>query len=297
MPPLSGAALWVRLVTIAALWGATYPLIRYLSAFLSPFAMAGLRGVLAAIVVFIFLWMRGGLGGVTRQVAVASLMLGTFAGVLPNTLIPMALQRMEAAPASLVQAAGPLIITLLAGLLLPGEKPTRRMLVGVGVGFFGMALVVGSGGLGGGTAVGSALILAATCSYAISTIWIRMAPRGPAAALALGQQAVSGVVSGGLALAVDGPAVLVQPTEVWVLGIFLAIFATAIPLTLFLGLATRARAADSAMVGYIQPVFATVIAATWLGEVPSWQVLAGGVVVLAGVAIVTTARGPGPASR
>ena len=297
MPPLSGAALWVRLVTIAALWGATYPLIRYLSAYLSPFAMAGLRGVLAAIVVLIFLWMRGALGSVTRQVAVASLMLGTFAGVLPNTLIPMALQRMEAAPASLVQADGPLIITLLAGLLLPGEKPSPRMLAGVGVGFLGIALVVGSGGLGGGTAIGAALILGATCSYSVSTIWMRMAPRGAASALALGQQAVSGVVSGGLAMAVDGPAILVQPAEVWVLGIFLAIFATAIPLTLFLGLATRARAADTAMVGYIQPVFATLIAATWLGEVPSWQVLAGGLVVLGGVAIVTTARGPGPASR
>ena len=74
------------------------------------------------------------------------------------------------------------------------------------------------------------------------------------------------------------------------LAVVLAIFATAIPLTLFLGLATRARAADVAMVGYLQPVFATLIAAAWLGEVPSWQVVAGGVVVLAGVAIVTTRR-------
>ena len=44
------------------------------------------------------------------------------------------------------------------------------------------------------------------------------------------------------------------------------------------------------MVGYLQPVFATLIAAAWLGEVPSWQVVAGGVVVLAGVAVVTTRR-------
>jgi drug/metabolite transporter (DMT)-like permease len=297
VPPLSGAALWVRLITIAALWGATYPLIRYLAGYLPPFAMAGMRGVLAAVVVFIFLWMRGALGGINRKVVYAALVLGILSGALPNTLIPLALQRMEAAPASLVQAAGPLIITLLAGLLLPGEKPTPRMLVGVVIGFLGIALVVGSGGLGTGTTVGALLILAATCSYAISTIWLRKAPRGPATALALGQQAVSGVVTGSLALAVDGPAVLVQPTEVWLLGIFLAIFATAIPLTLFLGLATRARAADAAMVGYIQPVFATLIAAAWLGEVPSWQMLAGGLVVLGGVAIVTTTRGPARSSQ
>jgi drug/metabolite transporter (DMT)-like permease len=290
MPPLTGAALWVRLTTIAALWGGALPLIRYLSGFLTPFAMAGVRGVLAAVVVFLFLWMRGQLGGFTRKVAVGALVLGTFSGVLPNTLLPIALQRIEAAPAALIQATGPLMITLLAGLLLPGEKPTPRMMVGIGIGFAGILLVIGPGGLGEGTLLAAGLLLVTTLSYAISTIWVRKAPRGPAAALALGQQAVSGLGAGTLALMVDGQGALVQPGQVWVLAAVLAIFATAIPLTLFLGLATRARAADAAMVGYLQPVFATVIAALWLGEVPSWQVVAGGVVVLAGVAVVTTRR-------
>ncbi len=290
MPPLTGAALWVRLVTIAALWGGALPLIRYLSGYLTPFAMAGVRGVLAAVVVFLFLWMRGQLGGFTRKVAVGALVLGTFSGVLPNTLLPIALMRIEAAPAALIQATGPLMITLLAGLFLPGEKPTARMMLGIGIGFAGILLVIGPGGLGEGTLLAVGLLLIATLSYAISTIWVRKAPRGPAAALALGQQAVSGLGAGTLALMVDGPAALVQPGEVWVLAVVLAIFATAIPLTLFLGLATRARAADAAMVGYLQPVFATVIAALWLGEVPAWQVVAGGMVVLAGVAVVTTRR-------
>lgn len=290
MPPLTGAALWVRLVTIAALWGGALPLIRYLAGYLPPFAMAGVRGVLAAVVVFLFLWMRGQLGGFTRKVAVGALVLGLFSGVLPNTLLPIALLRIEAAPAALIQATGPLMITLLAGLLLPGEKPTPRMMLGIGIGFAGILLVIGPGGLGEGSLLAVGLLLVTTLSYAISTIWVRKAPRGPAAALALGQQAVSGLGAGALAMMFDGPAALVQPGQVWVLAVVLAIFATAIPLTLFLGLATRARAADAAMVGYLQPVFATVIAALWLGEVPSWQVVAGGMVVLAGVAVVTTRR-------
>ncbi|MBR0660158.1 DMT family transporter [Neoroseomonas oryzicola] len=295
MEPLTGLALWLRLVTIAALWGAAFPLIRYLAAYLPPFALAGLRGALAAVVVFLFLWFRRELGGITRSVLVTSLVLGLLSGVIPNTLLPMALQRMEAAPASLVQAAGPLIVTLLAALLLKGETPTPRMLSGIGLGFLGIALVVGAGGLGGASAEGALLILAATFSYALSTIWVRRANRGPAAALALGQQAVSGILSGSLALMVDGPGALVQPPQVWAVAMVLAIFATAVPLTLFLGLAMRARAADSAMVGYLQPVFSTAIAAAWLGEVPSWQVVAGGGVVLASVWLVTSR--PKAASR
>lgn len=290
MTPLAGSALWVRLITIALLWGATYPLIRYLAAALPAFTMAAVRGVLAAIVVFVFLWLRGTLAGIDRKVVLGSVVLGFFAGVLPNALIPTALRHMEAAPAALVQAAGPLVITLLAGLLVPGEKPTPRMLAGIGVGFCGIALLAGVGGLGGSTMLGALLILTATCSYAFSTVWVRMAPRGPAAALALGQQAVSGILSSGLALSFDGTAALAQPPDIWVVAVILAVFCTAIPLTMFLGLATRARAADTAMVGYLQPVFAALIAAVWLGEVPSWQVVAGGTVVLAGVAIVTTGR-------
>lgn len=290
MSPLTGVALWVRLIAIAALWGGALPLIRYLSGYLPPLAMASVRGVLAAVVVFLFLWMRGQLGGFTRKVAVGALVLGTFSGVLPNTLLPIALQRIEAAPAALIQATGPLMITLLAGLLLPGEKPTPRMMLGIGIGFLGIVLVIGPGGLGEGALLATGLLLIATLSYAVSTIWVRKAPRGPAAALALGQQAVSGIGAGALAMMVDGPVALVQPGHVWALAVILAIFATAIPLTLFLGLATRARAADAAMVGYLQPVFATGIAALWLGEVPSWQVAAGGIVVLAGVFVVTSRR-------
>ncbi len=290
MMPLSGPALWLRLLVISALWGAAYPLIRYLAAHMPPFAVAGVRGVLAAVAVFAFLWFRRELGGISRSVVLTSLVLGVLSGVIPNTLIPLALQRMEAAPASLVQAAGPLILTLLAGVLLKNETATPRMLTGVVMGFLGIALVVGSGGLGGGSVSGALLILVATFAYALSTIWVRRADRGPAAALALGQQAVSGVISGSLALAVDGPGALVQPAGVWVVAVILAIFATAVPLTLFLHLAMRARAADSAMVGYIQPIFSTAIAAAWLGEVPSWQVVAGGAVVLASVWLVTSRR-------
>lgn len=290
MTPLSGSALWLRLITISALWGAAFPLIRFLAAHMPPFAVAGVRGVLAAAAVFAFLWFRRELGRLPRSVVVTALVLGVLSGVIPNTLIPLALQRMEAAPASLVQAAGPLILTLMAGVLLHGEKPTPRMLLGIGTGFLGIALVVGSGGLGGGSLSGALLVLGATFSYALSTIWVRRADRGPAAALALGQQLVSGVISGSLALGVDGPGALAQPPEVWVVAVILAIFATAVPLTLFLNLATRARAADSAMVGYIQPVFSTAIAAIWLGEVPTWHVAAGGAIVLASVWLVTSRR-------
>ncbi|WP_137124761.1 DMT family transporter [Roseomonas sp. HF4] len=290
MPPLTGAALWLRLVVIGALWGASFPLIRYLAFHFPPFTLAAVRGAMASVAVLAFLWWRRELAAIDRRVAMGALVLGTLNGVLPNTLMPLALMRIEAAPGSLVQAAGPLVVTLLAAAFLPGEKPTRRMLGGVALGFAGIALVVGPGGMSGGSLAGAALIFCATFSYALGTIWMRLKPRGAAAALALGQQGVSAILSGMLALAVDGTGALAQPAGVWAVAVVLAILATAVPLTMFLGLVTRARAADASMVSYLQPVFATLIAAAWLREVPSWPTLAGGAVVLASVWLVTSRR-------
>ena len=65
------------------------------------------------------------------------------------------------------------------------------------------------------------------------------------------------------------------------------VFGSAVPVTLFLSLAQRARATDAAMTGYLQPGFAAVFAALLLGEFPETRVLLGGAVVLAGVWLAT----------
>jgi drug/metabolite transporter (DMT)-like permease len=70
--------------------------------------------------------------------------------------------------------------------------------------------------------------------------------------------------------------------------IWVGLFASALPLTLFLSLVQRARATDAAMTGYLQPGFAALFAALLLGEWPEMRVLLGGAVVLAGVWLATS---------
>jgi drug/metabolite transporter (DMT)-like permease len=70
----------------------------------------------------------------------------------------------------------------------------------------------------------------------------------------------------------------------------LGVFTSALPLTMFLTLLTRARATDAAMVGYLQPPFAAALGAVLLGEWPALPVVAGGAIVLAGVWLATSRR-------
>jgi drug/metabolite transporter (DMT)-like permease len=293
---LSGPALWWRLLVIGGLWGASFPLLRMVAAEMSPFALAALRGSFAALGVFAFLV-------VTRQLAGPMrirhwLVLGTTNGWVPNLLTALALGNIEAAPAALIHAATPLIVALMSVVLLREERPGPRSAAGLLVGFLGIAVILGPDAFAGSASfTGGVLILLSGVSYAAGTIYARRVRPGAPAQLALGQQLVSAGVAGLLSLPFSpSEAYALEPWQFGVVAL-LGIFASAIPLTMFLSLLARARVNDASMVGYLQPPTAAAVGALLLGEVPSPLVLAGGAIVLAGVWLATTRPRPGPPGR
>lgn len=293
MTPLTGPALWWRLLVIGGLWGSSFPLLRLVAGEMPPFALAASRGAFAALGVLAFLAVTGQLRGGGWNVWRAALVLGTCNGWVPNLLTALALDRIEAAPAALIHAATPLQVALMASVLLPGDRPGWRGVAGLLLGFAGIAVILGPAALSGNASfTGGLLILISGCSYAAGTIYARMARPGASAQLVLGQQVVSGLVAGMLSLPFNGIGAYDQPA--WVFGVIalLGIVTSAIPLTMFLRLLTRTRVTDASMVGYIQPPFAAGVGALLLGEWPAAGVLLGGLVVLAGVWLATSQPPP-----
>jgi len=295
---LSGPALWWRLIVIGGLWGCSFPLLRLVAAEMSPFALAALRGGFAALGVFAFLL-------VTRQLVGKLqlrhwLVLGTTNGWLPNLLTAFALRSIEAAPAALIHAATPLIVALLAVPLLREERAGPRAVVGLLVGFGGIALILGPDAFDGRASfLGGVLILLSGVSYALGTIYARRVRPGGPAQLALGQQLVSGGVAALISVPLAPAGAYDLAWDMIAIIAVLGLFASALPLTMFLSLLARARVTDAAMVGYLQPPFAAAAGAVMLGEFPSALVLIGGGIVLVGVWLGTTRppAAPPPAAR
>jgi drug/metabolite transporter (DMT)-like permease len=290
-PLLTGPALWWRLLVIGGLWGCSFPLLRLVTAEMSPFALAACRGGFAALAVVAFLAASGQLRGGYRRYAVPALVLGTCNGWIPNLLTAFALGHIEAAPAALIHATTPLLVALIAVPVLRDELPGWRGLAGLALGFCGIAVIIGPDALAGGASLtGGVLILVSCLSYATGTVYARHARLGGAPQIVLGQQVVAGLVAGMLSVPFGGAGSYVQPA--WVYGVLavMGIATSALPLTMFLRLVARARVTDAAMVGYIQPPFAAGFGALLLGEWPSVLVLTGGAVVLAGVWLGTSRR-------
>ena len=290
MSVLTGPALWWRMLVIGALWGSSFPLLRMVANEMSPTALATARGALAAAAVLLFLWATGAMKGWRRDLWVHALVIGSLNGWLPNVLTAVAMGTVESATAALIQSATPLFVAALVFFVLRGERPGPRSVAGLLLGFAGIVVIIGPEAFGGGSLTGAACMLATALSYAIGTVYTRWAQPGAAAPLAFGQQVVATLGAGMLSVGVDPLSAYVQPGWVWVVVVLLAIGASAAPLTMFLWLLQRARATDAAMVGYLQPVFAGLVGALLLSELPEARVVLGGVVVLAGVWLATSRR-------
>ena len=286
---MTGWPLWWRLLVISSLWGAAFPLMRFAVAAIPPWWLASGRALLAAAAVALWLALRGRpvlpRGVMLRH----ALVLGTLNGWAPNILGSAAMARIDSATGSLVQAAAPLLVALLAAAALPAERPGPRTAAGLLAGFAGVSVIAGPGvAEGGANGTGALLMLLVALSYAAGTVYVRAVRPGAADELAFGQQFAGGIAATVIAFAVEpgGPPADAGPGP-WAAVAALAVFCSAVPLTLFLALVQRARATDASMVGYLQPVCATLLGAALLGEWAEPRVLAGGAVVLAGVWLAT----------
>ena len=285
------ARLWTYLLCLTACWGSAFPLVRYAVASLPPFALSAARAAVSAAALAGFLWWRGALMLPSGRALRHMIVLGTINGWVPNVLTSLSLGEIESAPAALIQAAGPLIVAALSALWLREERLSGLGLAALAVGFAGVALVLGPLAVrGGATLFGGLCMLGTAASYACATIYARRM-RFPASALTvLGLQVFSVIPSFAVSLLIDPPGTWSQAPEIWTVVVALGILGSAVPLTLYLHLLTFARATDAALVSYLQPVWAILLGAVMLGELPDARVLLGGAIVLVGVALAGQAR-------
>ena len=277
-----------NLLVCSMLW-ATGLLFIKLSGDINPFVIAAMRGLIGAT--SLVLWFA-----VLRKAIVPTkrdwptwLFLGTFNGWLPNVLVAFALTQITTASAAMIQASSPLMVALLAHLCFAEEKLTPRRLGGVLVGFVGMAILIGpaafpNSGVGG---AGALAMVATAISYAIANVFVRTVRHADPARLALGQQFCSAVPATILALALSGPAAFAVAVDHLPPLIALGVVSTAMPILLFMRLIRRAGPTRASMVGYLMPLWTAILAVLFLNEHIGLREMIGGVVVLAGVALVS----------
>ena len=275
--------------TIYLVWGSTFLAIRIGVRHLPPFLFGGLRFLLAgALLAVVAVAMRERFprgGREWRLMLVFSLLMITFS----NGISTVALQHVPSNQGALLAASSALWIAALGALGPRGHALTVRGSLGLLCGFVGVGLIVWPRETMAAGQVGwQAVILLGSFSWAIGTILYRDA------ALGVGPVAFNAVMMlfGGSWLVIAGLATGELPRWEWRPGgllamLYLAVFGSALAYTAYSWLLKRVPADRVATFAYVNPAVATVLGWAILGESLGPLQVAGMVVVLLGVALVT----------
>lgn len=286
----------IDLLLLAAIWGASFLFMRMAVPAFGAAPLAFVRVGGAALLLLPLLLARGE-AGVLRQRWPTLLLLGLTNSALPFLCFGYALHQLPAALASIFNAATPMATAVIAWVWL-GVPLTRWRSLGLALGFAGvagLAVYKSMSAPGGGslasvqfdapTAVAIGACLLGTLFYGHAGNYAkRHLANVPAMAMAAGTQLASTA-----ALAV--PAALTWPATMpglrdWMAAIGLAVLASGLAYILYFRLITRVGPTGAASVTFLVPVFATLWGALFLGEQPTWPMAIGGVVILAGTALV-----------
>ena len=272
-------------------WGSSFLFIKLIGAEIPPIALATLRGLIAALAVgIVLLAMRQ--SPLPRQDEIIPwAIIGFINGAIPNTLVAFAMQHMDSGPAVLIQSVGPMLTALAAHQLFAEERLMRGSILGVLVGFAGVALLIGPDAASGSTTTTGALaMLAVATCYTLGNLYTRTIRHHDPIRLAMGQQLFSMLFAGLAAASTVGLVGFARTTDNLPALLALGVICTALPIAVFMRLIVRAGPTKAALTGYSVPAVAVAMGVIFLSErLTIWQA-AGGFTVLAGVFLVATAR-------
>jgi drug/metabolite transporter (DMT)-like permease len=282
---------WTVLWVVYVVWGSTYLAIRVVVETMPPFLSAGVRFLVAGMILAAFLLIRRGRSGlrIGGGELVASAVVGTLLLLGGNGLVMVAEQDVPAGLAALLVASVPLWVAVLRGLF--EDRVDRGTLLGVILGFLGVGLLVIPGRSSTGVALGGvALLVLASLSWASGSFLSRRLrlPKDPFTSTTWQ------MLLGGLALAAAG-FIGGEGTNLDVAAFsgasmaglaYLVVFGSLVGFTAYTWLLHNAPISKVSTYAYVNPVVAIFLGWLVLNESLTPAILGAAAVIVAAVALI-----------
>jgi drug/metabolite transporter (DMT)-like permease len=271
----------VMLVALAAIWGMSFPLTRLASPAFGPLPLVGVRIFVAVAVLLPLVKERAAL----RANVGPLFLLGLMNSAIPFALFAFAVLHITSGFTALLNATTPMFGALL-GALVFNEKVTRSRLLGVFIGFIGVAtLVWGSVGARSPNAtLGILAALLAAFLYAVAATYTKRRV-GNLDSTTLAAGSLTGAALAVLPFVIwQWPAQSPSP-KLWACAIFLGLVSTAIAYALYFRLIKNVGSSRATTVTFIVPIFGIVWGALILDEHITWTLVLSCALVAVGTAL------------
>ncbi len=282
----------IAFAAIYLIWGSTYLAIRYAIATIPPYLMACARYATAGVVMVA--WARAsGAAWPTRREWGIAFVAGTLLLAGGNGGLSWAEQRVPSGLAALILASIPLVTVLVDWLRPRGKRPEAVTGLGLALGFAGVALLISPAASDAARVdpAGAAVLLAATLSWSIGTVYSRQVHGAPSPLMGSGASMLAGSASLLLVAAALGEPARLQLTEVTgrsLMGLaYLVVFGSVVGFTAYFWLLRHVAPAKVTTYAYVNPVVALLLGWGIEGEPVTSRVVLAAAVILGGVVVAT----------
>jgi drug/metabolite transporter (DMT)-like permease len=283
------------------IWGSTYLAIKYAIETIPTFLMAGFRFTIAGGL--LYLWARLS-PGYEKPKPVhwrTSLVVGILLLAGGNGGVVVGEHYISSSLTALLIATTPFCIVLLNWAVLRGQRPNLLVSAGLLLGFVGVLLLLPTGAPAPGSTVtageqlfGTVLILAASLSWAIGSLYGTRAAAARSPILASGMQ----MLLGGIVLLLMGTIAGEWSTlnfgtisaRSWIALAYLIFIGAIVAFTAYSWLLKNAQPAMVSTYAYVNPAIAVLLGWAIAGETLTGQMLVGAAIIVGSVALITSTK-------
>ncbi|OLD77940.1 hypothetical protein AUF62_03625 [archaeon 13_1_20CM_52_20] len=283
-------------LSIYTIWGSTYLAIRFAIETFPPFLMAAIRFLIAGGVLYAWMRLRGA-PRPTRANWKAATIVGGLLLLGGNGGVTNAEQVIPSSVAAVLITTVPIWMALLELLRKDRIVPTLHVVIGLVLGFGGVILLVGPGDLGGSGGLNplwAGVLILASLSWAIGSVYSRNAPLPKTPLLGSGMEMLAGGAFLLVASLISLEWVGFQPSNLSVLSlvsfIYLIVFGSLIGFSSYVWLLTKTTTARVSTYAYVNPVVAVFLGYFLAGEQLTLRTLLASSVIVIAVVVITTLK-------
>jgi drug/metabolite transporter (DMT)-like permease len=289
----SPAAVALALATVYVVWGSTYLAIRVTDRTMPPLLMSSVRFLIAGTALYVFA-SRGRARPTLREWGAAAI-VGAALLLVGNGGVAWAETRLESGLAALIVAIIPLWVAVMDRFFF-GRRLSRTAVIGLVIGFAGVALLVRPGG--GGDAFAALALVVTTSAWAGGSLYARGAtlPESPLLAAAMQMLTASLFLAvAGLALG-EGSDVHASSfaTKPLIAFAYLVVVGSLIAFSAYAWLLKNVRISVVSTYAFVNPVVAVALGTVFLAEPIGWTTVIAGAAIVVAVVLIVTARPPKP---
>jgi drug/metabolite transporter (DMT)-like permease len=281
------ASQWLWLIVLSILWGGAFFFIGVAVDGLPPLTIVFLRVALAALTLLPIVYLLGHRMPPFRlKDWTPFLGMSIFNNVIPFTAIVLAQTMIASGLASVLNAMTPIWTLVLLRLFTTDQPLTANKIIGVVLGFAGVAILMGPDAIAGRDSqiIGVLLVMLATLSYGCSAVWGRRLRGTPPVVSSAAQLAGSALLMIPLVAVIDQPwALSVPPIDIGLAVVGLAVISTAAAYLIFFHIITVSGTENVMLVTLLIPVSAITLGVVFLDEVLLSRHIIGALTIGAGL--------------